>query len=326
MALEYVWRRTSYHRAGWRDNISDPDDSHRFEYAPQAQVSHQPPADNTGETQTADGSTAMDARVYKAVAKGDIQYLKELSEHRLQAQLTPNHNTILHVAAHFGQTECAKWILALPPCASFPLRPNLKGETPLHLAAREGHLEAVEALIDAAKVLPADVETLSGGRDKEMIRMADKEGDTALHEAVRYGHEDVVSKLLKADPEFVYGANASGGTPLYMAAERGLTGLVKTLIRDPPSPAYTGFMGRTALHAAVTCNDKGNVPPTLYLTFRRVGCNLYLALKKLVFNFSMLLELTKGLKFQWAKSLLNTHIIGSILTSCVNNYSCGYEC
>ena len=77
-----------------------------------------------------------------------------------------------------------------------------------------------------------------------------------MHEAVRYGRHfsqySLVKLLIEKDPEYTYGANVSGGTPLYMAAERGFTGIVKIILNETrTSPAYSGFMGRTALHAAV---------------------------------------------------------------------------
>ncbi|KAJ9701421.1 hypothetical protein PVL29_006672 [Vitis rotundifolia] len=90
-----------------------------------------------------------------------------------------------------------------------------------------------------------------------MLRMTNKENDTALHEAVRYHHPEVVKLLIEEDPEFTYGANLSGGTPLYMAAERGFRDLVKMIIENTTliPPAHTGPMRRTALHAAVVCHD-----------------------------------------------------------------------
>ena len=71
-----------------------------------------------------------------------------------------------------------------------------------------------QALIQAAKALPNE----SGiGVDKMIFRMTNNENDTALHEAVRYNHPDVLKLLILEDPDFIYGANFSGGTPLYMA-------------------------------------------------------------------------------------------------------------
>ncbi|KAJ9701412.1 hypothetical protein PVL29_006666 [Vitis rotundifolia] len=146
--------------------------------------------------------TCMDAALYKAAAYGRID------------------NTVLHIAAQFGQLDC--------------------GDTPLHLAAREGHSKVVEALIEAAKVSSEEIES----------------GRTALHEAVRYHHTEVVKLLIKEHTEYTYGANITANTPLYMAAERGFDDLVEIIIHnDRTSTAHTGVEGRTALHAAVIRND-----------------------------------------------------------------------
>ncbi|XP_034686505.1 ankyrin repeat-containing protein At5g02620-like isoform X2 [Vitis riparia] len=213
--------------------------------------------------QDGDGSqtdiTPMDDPVYKAAAKGDMTVLaQKISE--FQLQLSPKHNTILHIACEFGQMECVKWILSLPSCSSLLQRPNMKENTPLHLAEREGHSKVVKALLEAAKKPPVDIETSDGVDKKMLIRMTNKEKNTALHEAVRFEHSNVVELLIEEDPGFLYGANDSGMTPLYMAAERGFTGLVKLIIDKSEaagtSPLYTGFMCRTALHAAVICNDR----------------------------------------------------------------------
>ena len=201
--------------------------------------------------------------MYEAAATGDIQDLKKIPESEILVQLSPSHNTVLHIACEFGQSACMMWIFDLPSCSSSLLqRPNLKGDTPLHLAARDGHFRAVEVLLEAAKTLPADIET-GVGTDifkKMLIRMTNKGKNTALHEAVRFQHSDVVKLLIEEDPEFTYGANESGITPLYMAAERRFTEVVKIIIdKSATSPLCTGFMGRTALHAAVICNDQGSL-------------------------------------------------------------------
>ncbi|RVW76801.1 Ankyrin repeat-containing protein [Vitis vinifera] len=164
--------------------------------------------------------TCMAPEIYRAAAEGDTNILEGMSSADLRVQLTPNKNTVLHIAAQF---------------------------------AREGHLEVVKALICAAKT-DSERDFESGiGEYKAMLRMTNNENDTALHEAVRYHHPEVVELLIKEDPEFTYGANLSGGTPLYMATERGFRDLVKIIIENTTliPPAHTGPMRRTA----VVCHD-----------------------------------------------------------------------
>ncbi|RVW72842.1 Ankyrin repeat-containing protein ITN1 [Vitis vinifera] len=173
---------------------------------------------------------------HKATSQGCSSYntrLQQLQPGDLGRQRTPKSNTILHIASQFGRLDCVEWIVQLTSFSSL-LKINLKGDTPLHLAAREGHLTVVQALIQAAKSLPS------------------------LHEAVRYHHPEVVKFFIEEDPQFTYGPNISGGTPLYMEVEGGHGDLVQIItgINTSTSPAYSGILGRTALHAAVIRNDQ----------------------------------------------------------------------
>ena len=55
--------------------------------------------------------TCMDPEIYVAAAEGDTDILKRMPSADLQFQLTPNHNTALHIAAQFGQLNCFVWII-----------------------------------------------------------------------------------------------------------------------------------------------------------------------------------------------------------------------
>ncbi|RVW67645.1 Ankyrin repeat-containing protein [Vitis vinifera] len=145
-------------------------------------------------------------------------------------------------------------------------------------AAAKGDIEALKkipdkgrafegrgALINAAREPTLDIET-GPGPHKVMLRMENKGKDTALHEAVRYWHYGVMELLIEEDPDFIYGANDSGITPLYMAVEGGFAHYVKLIIeKSSTSPSYNGLKGRTALHAAVICNDIGSMLTTLMI-------------------------------------------------------------
>lgn len=206
--------------------------------------------------------THMDAKLYKAAAQGDINILKQIPESEIRSQLTPNKNTILHIAARFGQFDCVEYILHFHWCSSLIRQPNLKGDTPLHIAAREGHFGMTKSLVCAVKAL--DEEEMESGvvaRNyyKVVLRMMNLEKETALHLAVRYHHSEVVKFLMEEDDGFSYGGNVRGQTPLYMAVERGFGDLVGMMLSTWPSAAYTGIMGTTVLHAA--SNDQGRVYP-----------------------------------------------------------------
>ena len=201
--------------------------------------------------------TIMDPKLYVAAADGDTHALNARKDD-IQVKLTPKKNTVLHVAAQFGQAECVEWILGLGSPSSLLQQPNEKGDTPLHLAAREGHWKVVKNLIDAAKKLgEGDTERGAVADCTVILRMINNDKDTALHEAVRNHHPEVVKLLIQDDPDFAYGANAEGNTPLYIAAEWGFGDLVQMILDKYSSPAHSGIKGRTALHAAVILKDPG---------------------------------------------------------------------
>ena len=139
-------------------------------------------------------------------------------------------------------------------CLPLLWQANVKGETPLHIAARYGHAPIVEVLIGCAKALQEGLKNVV----KETLEKMNNEKDTALHEAVRNNHVDVVKRLIQEGPKFSYSQNDAGETPLYMAMERGFKEVMVHILHKCKSPAHDGPLGRTTLHAAVIWNDTGN--------------------------------------------------------------------
>jgi prophage DNA circulation protein len=226
--------------------------------------------------------TFMDRDSYNAATKGKIEVFKNIADHySLALLLTANKNTILHIyiTALNSQFESRTPIARsestttlntrtesttnfveeiLEMCSPLLWQANVKGETPLHIAARYGHDDIVKVLIKYCAQTPH--QDLEGGIEpvKEMLRMTNKEKDTALHEAVRFRHLKVVTLLIETDPNFSYSANDAGETPLYIAAERGFEDVVIEILDECKSPMHGGGgpLGRTALHAAVIWGDK----------------------------------------------------------------------
>ncbi|KAG5554685.1 hypothetical protein RHGRI_012295 [Rhododendron griersonianum] len=205
----------------------------------------------------------MNPSLYTSAMEGNVA---ELRQHKdvLDGELTPNHNTVLHVAAQFGRVNYVEEVLK--ECPSLLHWRNTRGETPLHMAAREGRAEIVEALIVRAKELETQkLESGWGGAVKEMLRATNVDGDTALHMAARNCHLEeakylkAVKLLTKEDPVFQHPPNKVEETPLYLAAERGDKGVtvVLALLETCTSPTYSGPEGRTALHVAALKDSTG---------------------------------------------------------------------
>jgi ankyrin repeat protein len=181
-------------------------------------------------------------------------------------------NTLLHFAASRGHLEVARtllelkadvnsvnkegltplhkisrmWLTRSPDIvrllfdngANLHVRDN-SGNTPLHLAASGGHLEAARTLLE----LKADVNSLDGKgstplhralegvpRGPDIVRLVrllfdngadlharDNSGDTPLHSAASRGHLEVTRMLLEHNAE-VNPKNSHGSTPLHLAS------------------------------------------------------------------------------------------------------------
>ena len=106
--------------------------------------------------------------------------------------------------------------------------------TPLSKAAKMGHKEVVQFLLDQGAE----------------INKGDKSGNTPLCHAADYKCKDVVQLLLNrgADPNK---ADLMGQTPLCLAAQSTHKEVVKLLLNAGADPNKTDCYGRTPLHCAV---------------------------------------------------------------------------
>jgi ankyrin repeat protein len=114
----------------------------------------------------------------------------------------------------------------------------------IHRAAREGHLQALEVLLQ----WKADV----NARDRRQV--------SALHEACKNGHEDCVHLLLhhKADPNCkkMNSSVTNGGfTPLHFAASRGELECMQALVAAGGDVHGGDRAGECPLHVAVRCDS-----------------------------------------------------------------------
>ncbi len=108
-----------------------------------------------------------------------------------------------------------------------------KGMAPLYIAAQDGHLWVVKALVRAGAA----------------VDQAVADGATPLYIAAEEGHLAVVEALVKAGV-IVVGSEADGLTPLYIASEKGRFAIAEALMRAGAAMNQANAKGLTPLYIA----------------------------------------------------------------------------
>jgi len=141
----------------------------------------------------------------------------------------PFNMTPLHLTCSFGQHEMAKELLR---CGALRTARDSLQKTPLHHAARDGHLSCVAMLLGkhgSYKLTPDEVNS------------ANVDGWTPLHAAAFYGHSQICGKLLAAGAR-LDAVSSRGSTPLMLAQQEhpANTVLLDLLVgRGPAHPPGT---------------------------------------------------------------------------------------
>ncbi|XP_057990367.1 protein ACCELERATED CELL DEATH 6-like [Hevea brasiliensis] len=228
--------------------------------------------------------TFMDAEWYNAAAEDQIDKFKDYTE-PLDLLRNPKKNTVLHVYITAVKKETEESIefvkLVISKCPPLLDEPNIRGETPLHIAARFGYNNIVEFLIRNIK--KAQYDDLERGAEEstsdKMLKKTSPNGGTDLHEAVRNNHPRVVETLIRENLEFANIANAARESPLYVAAVRESNIIAFRILEIcPSSAAYAGPNDRTALHEAVISEDTEYDKSAAYIGYKVGKTPLHIAI------------------------------------------------
>ena len=184
--------------------------------------------------------------------------------------LLAEHGCELHdilSAANAGRTEVVEALLKKGPKQAAVT--NTRGGTPLHLAARQGHVRTASALLAAGASVDAKdkdgwtpLHLAADGGHEEVVRLLldDKADPNALnnhadklsplHGAVLSGKRKIVELLIDhgADPNF--GHDGEKGSPLHLAVKRGLPDMVAALLDKGATVDLKTKDGWTPLHLA----------------------------------------------------------------------------
>jgi ankyrin repeat protein len=155
-------------------------------------------------------------------------------------ELTAERNTVVHVAAEQGHHELIRELYLRFRDQGLLSRQNSALDTPLHCAARAGHVSAVAVLVE-----------LSRDHGENILGCKNEAGDTALHLAARHGHGAAVEVLVSAAAQPAAELNNTDVSPLYLAVISGSVSAVRAIITKCKDASSMGPSAQNALHAAV---------------------------------------------------------------------------
>ncbi|MBA0853503.1 hypothetical protein Goshw_018442 [Gossypium schwendimanii] len=199
----------------------------------------------------------MDIHMRNAASKGDVEMLYKIIDSNPNVldniDKRPVVETPLHVAASEGHTSFAIEIMRLKPCFSQKL--DSRGMSPMHLALENNRISTVLRLL----------ETENG---EDLVRNKGKDGITPLLHVVKQGDLRLLDKFLLACPTSIVDITNQGETALHIAVKTGnievLDYLLAYLQRSWKREAlnqeervlnWKDENGYTVLHTAVELNQ-----------------------------------------------------------------------
>ncbi|PVD29254.1 hypothetical protein C0Q70_11851 [Pomacea canaliculata] len=173
--------------------------------------------------------------IFLAAEENKLQALRKLLEHPQTRQIVnfsdQHGNSPLHIASQQGHLDVVKYLLANN--ADIDAK-NEEEQTPLHLAAKFGRTNIVREIIR---------------RDKSVINNEDEKSNTALHLAAQYGHNKMAALLIELGAH-VSARNYNQWTPLDLAAAKGWTKTCHVLLSNDAPIDPVDKNKTTPLHLA----------------------------------------------------------------------------
>ena len=151
-------------------------------------------------------------RMISASTNNELIELGSLLKKPLNPNVRDEHGTtLLHCASQ--KEDMLKSLQLLIEAGADKDQANVIGETPLFIAAHQGHLDVVRHLVEV-------------GAHKDQTT---NDGETPLWIAAQEGHLDVVRHLVEVGAHKDQAGNG-GATPLFIAAHEGHLDVVRHLV------------------------------------------------------------------------------------------------
>uniref|UniRef100_A0A8C2ZYR9 E3 ubiquitin-protein ligase MIB2 n=1 Tax=Cyclopterus lumpus TaxID=8103 RepID=A0A8C2ZYR9_CYCLU len=141
-----------------------------------------------------------------------------------------NPSRLVIEAAHGSANKVRELVLKYPDKVDI----KNQGKTALQVAAHQGHMEVVKALLQA----------------NSSIEVKDEDGDTALHYTA-FGNQADITRLLLSKGANVNLLNNSMCTALHIAVNKGFTDVVRVLTEHSADVNLQDSYGDTPLHDAI---------------------------------------------------------------------------
>ncbi|KAJ1482573.1 ankyrin repeat-containing domain protein [Baffinella frigidus] len=151
--------------------------------------------------------------------EGDAEMGEEAEEDDDEEEIWKHKTSPLLFAAAGGDLDEVKRLIAEGADVNAPTRK--KGEAPLHVAVKRGHLEVVKALLQADAVL------LEAGADVNMQR---RNMDTPLLIAAHRSKVDVLNELLDNGADLAITGRGLCSSALHIAVENEDEGIAKAIL------------------------------------------------------------------------------------------------
>ena len=160
-----------------------------------------------------------------------IEFVKKLvtKASEINASVPSSGYTALHHAAKEGHAEIVEFLVESG--ANFTLETR-KGFTPLHLAVKYANLAELKFLVDVG----CDINARALG------------GLTCLHIAAHYAHVEITKKLLELGADPSISAARTGHTSLHVASRQANLDILRLLLEAGAPTGATTKQGFTAVH------------------------------------------------------------------------------